>query len=77
MWENDLHLRIPDSYDAKIAKIRYFETFWPIIQLIKDGSLAEIWARMSRSCRFLLFLHDNYQVSLTYQFLALLAHSDK
>ena len=32
----------------------------------KDGLLAEIWARMSRSCRFLLFLHHNYQVSLTF-----------
>ena len=35
-----------------------FVGFW------KDGLLAEIQARMSRSCRFLLFLHHNYQVSL-------------
>ncbi len=27
-------LRIPDSYDAKIAKIVNFWTFWPVIQLI-------------------------------------------
>ncbi len=26
-------LRIPDSYDAKIAKICNFWTFWPVIQL--------------------------------------------
>ncbi len=29
-------LRIPDSYDAKIAKICNFWTFWPVIQLIND-----------------------------------------
>ncbi len=29
-----LHLRIPDSYDAKIAKIGNFWKFWPVIQLI-------------------------------------------
>ena len=27
-------LRIPDSYDANIAKIRNFWTFLPVIQLI-------------------------------------------
>ncbi len=27
------HLRIPDSYDAKIAKICYLGTLWPVIQL--------------------------------------------
>ncbi len=26
-------LRIPDSYDAKIAKICYLGTLWPVIQL--------------------------------------------
>ncbi len=46
-------LRIPDSYDAKIAKNCNLWTFWPVIQLI-----------MSRDSRFLLFLHHNYQVSL-------------
>ncbi len=35
-----------------------FVGFW------KDGLLAKIQARTSRSCRFLLFLHHNYQVSL-------------
>ncbi len=35
-----------------------FVGFW------KDGLLALIQAKMSRSCRFLLFLHHNYQVSL-------------
>ena len=29
-----LPLRIPDSYDAKIAKICNFWTFWPVIQPI-------------------------------------------
>ncbi len=29
------YLRIPDSYDAKIAKICDFWTFWPVIQLIR------------------------------------------
>ncbi len=27
-------LRIPDSYDAKIAKFCNFWTFWPVTQLI-------------------------------------------
>ncbi len=30
-----LKLRIPDSYDAKIAKFCYLWTFWPVIQLKK------------------------------------------
>ena len=73
-------LRIPDSYDSEIAKIlarisankpsfqnptymehwakRVFVGFWI------DGLLAELQARMSRSCRISLFLHHNYQVSL-------------
>ena len=29
-------LRIPDSYDAKIAEICNLLTFWPVIQLIND-----------------------------------------
>ena len=28
-------LRIPDNYDAKIAKFCYLWTFWPVIQLKK------------------------------------------
>ena len=27
-------LRIPDTYEAKIAKTGYFGTFWPVIRLI-------------------------------------------
>ena len=73
-------LRIPDSYEAKIAMICNFWTFGPVIQLINhlfkirpkaffvrfwiEGLLAELQARMSRDCRFLLFWHHNYQVSL-------------
>ncbi len=94
IWSIGL-LRIPDSYDAKIAKICNFWTFWPVIQLINhlfkcyfknvtalftsmehwakglfvwfwiEGLLAELQVRMSRDCRFLLFWHHNYQVSLT------------
>ena len=52
-------LKIPDSNDPKIAKISQIWTFWPVIQLInyvkpsfqnrtKNGSLAELQARMSR-----------------------------
>ncbi len=37
---------------------RVFVRFWI------DGLLAELQARMSRSCRISLFLHHNYQVSL-------------
>ena len=41
---------IPDSYDAKIAKIRNFWTFWPVIQLIKRSYFSlftskEHWAK--------------------------------
>ncbi len=57
-------LRLPDSYDAKIAKICNLWTFWPVIQLIKDGLLIELQARTSESSKFLLLLHHNYQVSL-------------
>ena len=66
-------LRIPDTYEAKIAKKKKknskFWTFWPLIQLIHCsfyiyGALAGLWARMSRSCRFLLFSSHKYQVSL-------------
>ena len=38
---------------------RLFVGFW------KDCLLAELQARMSKSRRFLLFLHHNYQVSLS------------
>ena len=85
---SDLHdLRIPDSYDAKIAEICNIWTLGPVIQLMnhlfkirqcpmlhrckrlfvrfwKDCILAELHAIMSKSCRFLLFSHHNYQVSL-------------
>ncbi len=47
-----LGLRIPDSYDAKIERNCNICTFRHVIQLIKDGLLAELQARMSR---FLLF----------------------
>ena len=39
---------------------RPFCGFW------KDGILAELQVKMSRSCRFLLFLPHTYQVTLTY-----------
>ena len=32
--EKNTKLRLPDSYEAKIAKIGNFWTFWPVIQLI-------------------------------------------
>ncbi len=37
---------------------RLYDKFW------KDAILAELQAQMSRGCRFLLFLHHTYQVSL-------------
>ncbi len=37
-----------------------------------EGLLAELQARMSRDCRFLLFWHHNYQVSFLNWFLQLL-----
>ena len=43
-------LRIPDSYDAKIAKICNLWTFWPVIKL-----LAELQARMSRDADLAIF----------------------
>ncbi len=38
----------------------FFVGFW------LEGLLAELQARMSRDCRFLLFWHHNYQVSLIF-----------
>ena len=38
-------LRIPDSYDAKIAKICNFWTFWPVIRLINNLFKMEHWAK--------------------------------
>ncbi len=37
----------------------------PFVGFWKDGLLIELQARTSKSCRFLLFLHHNYQVSLS------------
>ena len=31
---------------------------------LKDGILTELQAKMSTSCRFLIFWHHNYQVTL-------------
>ena len=47
-----LLLKLPDSYDVKITKICILWT------------LAELQAKMSKGCRFLLVWHHNYQVSL-------------
>ncbi len=46
-----LMVRLPDSYDAKIAKKLSF------LDILAYGLLAELQARM-------LILHHNYQVSL-------------
>ncbi len=46
-------LRIPDTYNAKIAKIHRCWEPW-----------TELQAKMSRGCRFLLFWHHNYHVTL-------------
>ncbi len=40
----------------------------PTKGILKDGSLAESQARVSRCCRFLLFWHHNYQVSLKFTY---------
>ncbi len=37
------HLRIPDSYDAKIAKICNLWTFWPVIQSINHLLFSELF----------------------------------
>ena len=55
-------LRIPDSNDAKIAKICNFWTFF--VGFWIEGLLVELQARMSRDWRFLLFWYHNYQVLL-------------
>ena len=46
-------LRIPDSYDAKIAKICNFWTFWPVIKLINH--LFKIYGSLGKRafCRIL------------------------
>ncbi len=51
-------LRIPDTCEAKIAKIGNFWTFCPVI-----GLLAELQAITSRSCIFLLILPYKHQVN--------------
>ena len=38
-------LRVPDSYDAKIAKIGVLLPFWPVIQLISLHLRMEHWAK--------------------------------
>ncbi len=53
-------LRLPHRNDAKIAKICNLWTFWSVIQPI----LGELQAKTSRGCRFLLFQHHSYEVTL-------------
>ena len=43
------------------------------VRFLKDGLLAELEARVPRSCRVLLFWHHNYQVSLNNIYLPLSA----
>ena len=51
------YLRIPDSYDAKIAKVCSLWTFWPVIghlvkkvsyRFLKDGLAAELFMEMCK-----------------------------
>ncbi len=46
------HLRIPDSYDAKIVKICNLWTFWPVLQLISP--LFKIRQKAQVSLRYML-----------------------
>ncbi len=39
-------LRIPDSYDAKIAKIPNLWTFWPVIQSINQKGLLSAFEKI-------------------------------
>ncbi len=48
-----------DSYIYGVLGKRAF------CQILKNGLLAELEGRTSRSCRYLLFWHHKYQVSLT------------
>ena len=72
-------LRLPHRNDAEISKICHLWTFWLVIQLINDlykirqktlcqilKRLAESQAKMFRGCRFLLFWHHSYEVTLSY-----------
>ncbi len=56
-------LRLPHRNDAEIAKICNLWTFWLVIQLI-SRLLAELQAKMSKGCGFLLFWHHSYEVTL-------------
>ncbi len=62
-------LRISHRYDMVPKQIPwYILSYRPSLKKsecnIPFRLLAEVQARMSKGCRFLLFLHHNYQVSL-------------
>ncbi len=47
----DIRIRIPDSYDAKIAKFCYLWTSWPVIQL-KKPYFRNLTKRLFAQCYF-------------------------
>ncbi len=61
LWaKNSKNMLLLDVLVWNSANKPYLTGFW------KDGLLAELQVRMSRSCRLLLFLPHEYQVSLTH-----------
>ncbi len=60
-----LTLRLDHRNDAKIAEIYNFWTFWPVVQQISHLLLADLGTKTSRGCRFLLFWHHSYDVTLS------------
>ncbi len=66
----EVALKLHASYSANITKkqtpLVIFDWLYSKIwtKRLYVGFLTELQARVSRGCRFLLFLHHNYQVSL-------------
>ncbi len=64
-------LRLPHRTDAKIVKICNLWKFWLVIQQINHTHRTQstfLQAKMSRGCRFLLFWHHSYEVTLMSDF---------
>ncbi len=59
-------LRLPHRNDGKIAEICNLWIFLRVIHPINHSVLDELQAETSRGCRFLLFWHHSYEVTLRY-----------
>ncbi len=67
LWgKNSENRQLLDILTCNSANVPSFQNPWLFVRFRKDGLLAKLWTKTSRSCRFSLFLPHKYQVSLTF-----------